>query len=384
MHLGSDSMPVRVETLAAGMHVPWDLAFAPDGRIFITEREGRIRVVVDDTLWHEPWTVLPDVYAHDPVVKPESGLMGIAIDPDFATNRHVYVLATEHRHSQARAALLLRRVTTRVRRALSLPVAAPWVGRIYRFTDADGHGSARTLIADGLPANYYHVGGALRIGPDGMLYVTVGDVLDSRRAQDPQTMVGTVLRLRKDGSPAPDNPFAGSPVYAYGLRNSQGLAWHPSGALFAIDHGPSMLPHEEGRHGRDELNVIEPGFNYGWPVESGLQEHHTFAPPIRDWTPGIAPGGLAFYRGTLFGWENSFLVSGLRGQQLRRVEVGPAGDSPGWRVVSDEVLLLGQFGRIRAVRAGPDGAIYLTTSNRDGRGVPMETDDRLLRLTPIP
>lgn len=381
--MGADSLRVRVETLAVGLEVPWDLDFAPDGRIFLTERAGRIRVIEGDRLRVEPWAELR-VFADDPELRPESGLMGIAIDPSFERNGHVYVMATVRKGGYSRAAQFRDRAMRRLRRAIGLSVQSQWENRVYRFTDRNGYATdQRTLVAD-LPANYYHAGGALRFGPDGMLYLTIGDILDSERAQDPGARVGAILRYRSDGSIPQDNPLPGSPFYAHGLRNSQGLVWdHVTHTLFAIDHGPSFLPHENGRFGRDELNVIAAGGNYGWPVEAGREAAVRFRKPIADWVPAIAPAALEQYDGTRFGtWSGSLLIGGLRSQQLRRITVArEPGAGEGWRVTGDHVALEG-WGRIRAVRVGPDGALYVATSNRDGRGQPNPGDDRLLRITP--
>lgn len=380
MFLGADSLRVRVETLAGGLEVPWDLAFTPDGRIFVTERPGRIRVIEHGRLRTEPWAEL-DVFARDSDIRPESGLMGIALDPDFERNGHLYVMATVDRRGGGR---LLARALRRVQQLMGRPTGSAWENRVYQFTDRDGYGSDRRTLIAGLPANYYHAGGALRFGPDHMLYLTIGDVLDSERAQDPASRIGAIHRYRSDGTRPDDSPFPGSPVYAHGLRNSQGLVWHPAtGTLFAVDHGPSYLPHEGERLGLDELNVIVAGGNYGWPAEAGRERGARFREPIAEWSPAIAPAALALYQGTLFPqWSGDLLVTGLRGQQLRRVAIESDPDQLGtWRVIAEEVLLEG-IGRIRALRVGPDGALYLATSNRDGRGHPGPIDDRLLRITP--
>jgi aldose sugar dehydrogenase len=376
------TLPFQVDTLARDLEVPWDLAFAPDGRIFVTERPGRIRVVEGGVLRPAPWAEL-DVFGEHPDIRPESGLLGIALAPDFAESGHVYVFATI---SNIPSNPLLRRLDALIRRARAASSNAPdarWHSRVYRLTDRNGKGVQRQIMIDQLPASYYHAGGALAFGPDGKLYVTTGDVLDPGRAQDPGSLVGAVLRYEADGSVPPDNPIPGSPVAAHGLRNAQGLAWHPrTGQLFVTEHGPSFLPHEDGRHGEDEINVIVPGGNYGWPVLAGDGDGDgRFVPPLIVWTPAIAPAALAFYDGCVLPWEGDLLVTGLRGQQLRRLRLSqdPA-HATGWRVSEEEILLEGVYGRLRRAVMGPDGHLYLTTSNRDGRGQPREGDDLLLRL----
>jgi aldose sugar dehydrogenase len=383
--IGRDSVPVALETVAAGLEVPWDFDFTPDGRILLTERPGRIRVIEGGVLRDTPWATL-DVFASDPALLPESGLMGIAVSPDFETTGAVYVMATVWRSGGSPAARLYDRLSRRAAAALSLPLPSRWEARVYRFTDRGGRGSEPRLVIGGLPSSYYHAGGALRFGPDGMLYVTLGDAFPSAPDLSPEeaSLTGTILRFTPDGGIPAGNPVPGSPVFAAGLRNSQGLAWHPEdGTLFAIDHGPSMLPHERGRAGNDELNLVRPGADFGWPVAAGDEGSGKGTAPVLVWNPGIAPGALAVYTDGAFPWAGDLLVGGLRGQRLSRLVLQPAGEGE-WTVVAEDTLLAGTVGRIRAVRAGPDGAVYFTTSNRDGRGAPGPADDRLIRLRPDP
>lgn len=349
-----DSISVQdlaVEVVASGLEVPWALAFAPDGRIFFTERPGRIRVIERGTLHAEPWAVL------DVATRSETGLMGIALAPDFATSGQLYVVGTFESGDDLE-------------------------NRVLRFTERNGRGSAPLVMISGLPANNIHAGGALAFGPDGMLYVTAGDAAEPSSAQEVNSLGGKVLRYTPAGGVPSDNPFPGSPVYALGLRNSQGLAWHPVRRdLFATEHGPSGGEREGGRRDHDELNVIQKGSNYGWPIVIGTEDDR-FTPPIAAWTPAIAPNGLAFYTGsTIPEWRNNAFVGGLRGEQLRRVVVEEAPVTPtGWRVTGQEALFEGKYGRIRLVAMGPDGNLYFGTSNRDGRGSPAREDDRIFRV----
>jgi aldose sugar dehydrogenase len=345
-----------LDTVASGLQVPWALDFAPDGRIFVTERPGTIRVIEDGELLPEPWAVL------EVAQRSEMGLMGIAIAPDFAESRHVYVVG-------------------------SFEVAGGGIeNRVLRFTERGQRGEDPQLVLGGLPAARYHAGAALGFGPDGMLYLTVGDATRPGDSQDLESLAGKILRLRPDGGVPADNPIPGSLVYALGIRNSQGIDWHPeTGDLFASDHGPSGLPRERFRRHRDELNLIRPGGNYGWPEASGMQEGDSFILPLVEWTPAIAPGGIAFYTGSDFPWRQSVFVAALRGEQLLRVELERArGATGGWRAVGSESLMEGELGRIRAVKMGSDGFLYLTTSNRDGRGDAAPRDDLLLRIVPAP
>jgi glucose/arabinose dehydrogenase len=373
-----------VDTVASNLEVPWSLDFAPDGRVFVTERVGRIRVIENGVLRSEPWAELP-VYARDEQIKPESGLMGIALAPDFAASGHVYVMGTFWKRSQAPAARLFDKVFRRVAGVLSPRTAIPFENRVYRLTNRGGRGVEATVVIDDLPANYYHAGGAVAFGHDGMLYITIGEALASAYADTPERGSGRILRYRPDGSVPSDNPIPGSPVYASGLRNAQALAWHPqSKQLVATEHGPSFLPHEGGRFGKDELNLIQPGASYGWPVVAGKAGDARFVDPLTEWSPALAPGGLAFYTGPHAAWRGNAFVGGLRGEQLRRIVFDSAAAAGGkLNVIQEEALLSKTIGRIRAVRMGPDGQLWITTSNRDGRGQPSSRDDLVLRVRPL-
>jgi glucose/arabinose dehydrogenase len=336
---------VAIDTVARGLEVPWALAFTSDGRIFITERAGRIRVIENGRLRDALWATLR--------VHPtgEAGLMGIAVAPDFATSRHVFVVGT-------------------------FDAGGSLVNRVVRLTDVAGRGESATVIVDGIPAAQFHAGDAVAFGPDGMLYVATGDARQPGLAQRDASLAGKILRYRPDGTIPPDNPNPRSPVYAKGVRNVQGLAWDPaSGAMFATEHGPSGFPNEWFRHDRDELNAIRAGANYGWPSAAGPSTDRRFVPPIVSWSaPGIAPSGIAFYSGSVY-------VAALKGQQLRRIRLARDSSSrAGWRAESQEVLLGGTHGRLRAVAIGFDGMLYVTTSNRDGRAAPGRFDDMVLRL----
>lgn len=343
---------VRLDTVASGLRVPWDLAFAPDGRIFVTERPGHIRVIRDGALQAGPWATL------EVERRSEMGLMGIALSPDFARTGHVFVagaFATAGERAEV---------------------------RVVRLTERGGLGVEPLVILRGIPATRYHAGAALRFGPDGMLYLTTGDATRPGLSQDTSSLAGKVLRLAPDGGVPADNPVPGSYVYARGVRNPQGLAWHPrTSHLFAPDHGPTGLPREWLRRGRDELNVILPGRSYGWPDAAGDQGGREHVRPLVEWTPAIAPGAVAFYTGGEFPWAGNAFVAALRGKQLLRIVLQPApGSGTAWRAVAAEPLFAGALGRIRAVAMGPDGHLYLTTSNRDGRGEPSAADDLVLRI----
>jgi glucose/arabinose dehydrogenase len=214
-----------------------------------------------------------------------------------------------------------------------------------------------------------------------MLYIATGDAGDPRDAADPTSLAGKILRYRPDGSIPADNPFPNSPVYALGLRNVQGMDWHPvTRQLFVTDHGPSGFPNERFRRNNDELNAILPGKNYGWPAVAGADPDRQFVPPVTVWNPGIAPAGMAFYDGPVEKWKQHVFVSGLRGQQLRRLKLEAQREPPGFSVIKSEVLFHEKLGRIRAVVMGPDGHLYFSSSNWDGRGQPRPGDDHIYRL----
>jgi aldose sugar dehydrogenase len=341
---------IVLDTVASGLEVPWAMAFAPDGRMFVTERVGRVRVIENGQLRPKPFATLPVA------ARGEAGLMGVAVPVDFATTREVYVVGT----FESGGAL---------------------VNRVIRLNDENGDGVRPTTILDNIPAEIFHAGDGIAFGPDGMLYVATGDAREPSNAQADASLAGKILRMRRDGEPPDDNPTRGSLVYAKGVRNPQGITWLPSGRVIATDHGPSGFPNEYFRRDRDELNAVAAGSNQGWPTESGPSRNDRFSAPLVTWSsPGIAPSGAAAYTGAYEPWRNSVFVAALKGEHLRRIALSES--SAGVRVTRDEVWFNRTFGRLRAVAMGPDGAVYFTTSNRDGRGVPKPGDDHVLRLRP--
>ena len=332
-----------VETVVEGLEVPWDLAFTPDGRILITERPGRIRVVSDGTLQEAPYATI-DVFHRS-----EAGLMGITIHPDFAANGYIYVCYT---YREGRSTL----------------------NRIARLTDQGDRATDHHVILDHIPGATRHDGCRIRFGPDGYLYATTGDATDPGLSQDLDSLAGKVLRMADDGSVPPDNPFSGSLVYTWGHRNPQGLAWHPAtGDPFITEHGPDR---------DDEVNLLEQGQNYGWPDVTGAPGIPGFVDSTLSLTPTVAIAGSAFVSGDRLpdAWQGNLVFAALKSSHLQRVVLEP----PGYRsVASRQTLFQGQFGRLRAVVMGPDQYLYFTTSNRDGRGRPRGGDDRLLRLGPL-
>lgn len=340
----SELRPV-ITTFISHVDIPWAMDFAPDGRIFFTERKGQIRVIKDNQLMPEPWLTIESVQ------NGEGGLMGLAIDPNFSDNGLIYVAITQKKSNGER-----------VNRILVLK----------ENPDKQTGSMIRSLIAD-IPARTNHNGGQIKFGPDKKLYWTMGELFKAELAQDLSSLNGKILRLNADGSIPTDNPFPDSYVYSYGHRNPQGLAWHPdSKQLFSTEHGPS------GEAGccKDELNLIEKGKNYGWPQISGSQSKEGLVSPLLHSGDSTtwAPGGATFV--SQGPWKNSLLFAGLRGATLYRVIF----KEPPSMVERVETHYVGQFGRLRNIVEGPDGALYLLTSNRDGRGTASEDDDRILKI----
>jgi len=341
----------RVETVAANLEVPWSIVFAPDGRMIFTERPGRVRVIEKGGLRAEPLAVIEDVEARS-----ESGLMSLTLHPQFDSNRWLYL---SYAYDQDGEQFV----------------------RVARYRETGAALADRKVIIEGIPAAPNHAGCRLRFGPDSKLYVTTGDATDRSLAQKMDSLAGKTLRLNDDGTVPQDNPFvnqqgARPEIWTLGHRNAQGLDWQPgTGLMFQTEHGPSGF---DGPGGGDEVNIVERGKNYGWPIIHHRETRAGLESPLLEYTPACAPASGMFYRGTLFPQlRGNFLFGCLRGETLIRVVLD------GRRVVSQERLFEKQYGRIRDVAEGPDGSIYFSTSNRDGRGTPAKDDDRILRLMPV-
>ncbi len=342
----------RVETVVGGLQVPWSISFAPDNRIIFTERPGRVRVIEQGRLRPEPLFIISDVESRS-----ESGLMGLTLHPQFASNRFLYLAYAYNSGGDGQRV------------------------RVVRFRETGTSLVDRKLIIEDIPAAQFHAGCRLRFGPDGKLYITTGDATEPQTAQKLDSLGGKILRLNDDGTIPSDNPFVGQTgarpeIWTYGHRNPQGLDYQPgSNTFFETEHGPSG---GDAPGGGDEVNIIEKGKNYGWPIVHHKDSRAGMESPLLEYTPAIAPASGTFYRGAAFPqFRGNFFFGNLRGQTIIRVVLD------GRRVVSEERLLERQYGRIRDVAEGPDGAIYFSTSNKDGRGSPASDDDRILKLVPV-
>lgn len=334
-----------VETVATGLRVPWSLAFMPNGGLLVTERDGRLVVVRDGVLSTAGQVpVSPDG---------EGGLLGLALAPDFADSGDFFVYYTASSDTGP-------------------------VNRVERWhLDGSEIASADAVIIDGIPAAQFHNGGRLRIGPDDKLYVGTGDARQPELSQDTSSLAGKILRVELDGIAPNDNPF-GNRVWIYGLRNTQGFDWLDDTTMVVTDHGPSG--EVEGRENHDEINVARAGDNLGWPDIYACEAGEDQVSPALTFANAVPPGGAAIYRGDAIAeWTGSLLVGSLGAKHLHRVVLDGA------TVSRHETYLVGEppagAGRLRDVIMGPDGDLYVTTSNCDGRGNCPPDGDRILRLT---
>lgn len=341
----------RIEMVASGLEIPWGFAWLPNQDMLVTERPGRVRIIEGGKLRATPVFVVPDV---EPTG--ESGLMDITLHPDFAKNGFIY-LAYSYNQDGKRV-------------------------KVVRYKYSGGSFAEPKTIVDNVPGAPNHSGMRCRFGPDGKLYVTTGDSTDWNLAQKTDSLAGKTLRVNDDGTIPADNPFTGkagyrAEIWTLGNRNAQGIAWQPGTNLaFETEHGPSGF---EGKGvGGDEVNILEAGKNYGWPEVHHLETREGMVAPLLEYTPACAPGSAMFYSGGAFpAFKGNFFFGCLRGARIIRVTLD------GRRVVAQENLLDGAFGRIREMAEGPDGLIYFATSNRDGRGSPATGDDRIMRFVPV-
>jgi glucose/arabinose dehydrogenase len=316
--------------IARGLAVPWGLAFLPGGDALVAERNSA-RILRVPGGGGQPRQVyrVPGV-----VPAGEGGLLGLAVSPSYATDRYVYAYFT-----------------------------AASDNRIVRFRLDDAASGTPEVVFDGISKSGVHNGGRIAFGPDGMLYAGTGDAAERGSAQDPNDPNGKILRLTPDGRPAPGNPTAGSPIYSLGHRNVQGIAWDSQQRMFAAEFGQNRF---------DELNVIEPGRNYGWPQVEGVGDTSggKYTNPLVTWgTAEASPSGIAIAGDVIH-------VAALRGSRLWTVPIQAR------QVGTPKAELIDRYGRLRTVAVAPDGALWLTTSNTDGRGTVRPGDDRIVRFPP--
>lgn len=321
-----------LRTVTEGLKSPWGLAPLPDGGLLVSSRDDGTIVRVDEKTGRK--TELGKVSGVSPAG--EGGLLGIALSPDYASDHMVYAYFTSASDNRV-------------------------VRMLYdQHKPAGEQLGAPDTVFKGIPKGYIHNGGRIAFGPDGMLYAGTGESGQRGLAQDEKSLGGKILRMTPEGEPAPGNPFPGSPVYSYGHRNVQGLAWDGRQRLFASEFGQDTW---------DELNAIKPGGNYGWPDAEGRSDNPRYQNPIAQWhTDDASPSGIAWVNGVIW-------MAGLKGQRLWRIPLNGTKAS-----AAPKAFLTGEYGRLRTVAAAGGDKLWLVTSNTDGRGKPKSGDDRILEL----
>lgn len=341
------SQGYKIEPFVQNLEVPWSIVFTDANRILVTERPGRLRVIENGKLVDAPLKEFDEVSSRS-----EEGLMGLCIDPDYAVNKYIYLSYAYKKNGDM-------------------------VVKVVRYKDNGTSISDDKIIIDNLPAEQYHAGCRIKFGPDRKLYITVGDAGERKLAQDMTKMHGKLLRINSDGSNPPDNPFPGSPIWSLGHRNAQGIDWYGNTEImWSTEHGPSGF---DGPGGGDEVNVIEKGKNYGWPEVSHTDNKEPFFAPLLVYTPAEAPASGMFYKSDkIADLKNTFLFGCLRGQGIMKVLVDV--NDPRKYVSFEKIAT--DFGRIRDITEGPDGFIYFSSSNKDGRGKEKDGDDKIYRIVP--
>jgi glucose/arabinose dehydrogenase len=342
---------MRAEPWVKELVIPWSLVFLDSDRALVSERPGRIRLIENGKLHEEPYALI------DVAAVGEAGLMGLAVHPDFPGKPYIYAM-----HTYEKDGVLL--------------------NKVIRIKDTGKKGTFDRTILDDIPGGRFHDGGRIGFGPDGMLYITTGETFEAKLAQDLDSLGGKILRVTPEGNIPDDNPFKGSPVYSYGHRNPQGIAWQPeTGRMFESEHGPSG---EFARFANDEINIIVKGGNYGWPKVIGAAGSKSYIDPIIVWKDATPPSGITFYSGKLMkDLRGDLFIATLKSEALIRIRLGEQGEKveaiERWFAKDPDN---GKYGRLRDVVEGPDGTLYFLTNNRDGRGNPRPGDDKIYRIVP--
>jgi glucose/arabinose dehydrogenase len=329
--LNSNSESDFVSIIAENLDKPRAIAVSDD-RIFVTEKDGMIRVIQNNTLLESPLATFRASNVFD------GGLLGIALHPDFSQNHYLYVFLTYDEDDKL------------------------W-NKVLRITESENKLQNAETILDKIPGSSFTNGGFIKFGPDEKLYVGTGTVSDaSHLPQDLNSLSGKILRLNDDGTIPDDNPFSNSPIYSLGHRNPQGMTWDDDGNLFVAEFGPEK---------NDEINLIQAGKNYGWP-EQQCSGNENFEDAVLCYDPSIEPGGILYYSGESLDFESSFIMASMRSANLYQLDFEEG--------LSSQKSILSGIGRVRDVAEGSDGSLYVITSNTDGKGFPDSTDDKLLRI----
>jgi len=320
-----------IEIIAENLLTPWAIDIAKDNRIFFTERDGKIRLIDAKGI------LLDEPLAYIRVAQNGGlGLLGITLHPNFTENHLMYIYHSYLEDNKIYNKVLL-------------------------LKEKDNKIIESNIIIDSIPGSLYNNGGRINFGPDNKLYIATGDSSDPHLAQNRSSLAGKILRINSDGSIPLDNPFKDSPIYSYGHRNVQGFTWHPeTKQMYSSEHGPS---------GFDEINLIIPGKNYGWPMEE-CKGTNTFEKAVICFNPAIAPSGITFASSDKLGYKNDLIVTTLKGSHLRQIDTESG---------EQNNILVG-YGRLRDVVESSDGSLYVLTSNTDGRGIIQDNDDKILKI----
>ena len=339
----SKSVDYKYTAVASNLYVPWSIVFPTENSMYIAQRSGEI-------LYYQNSQPQANFYKFSEIsATNEEGLMGMVLDPDYPDSPYIYTSLAYEENNQMFV-------------------------KVVRLTDVNNQATETKILLDKIPAAKFHAGSRLRFGPDQKLYITTGDATKKEIAQDLNSLGGKILRMNKDGSIPEDNPFDNSYIYSYGHRNPQGIDFDPiSGVLFSTEHGPSLF---DGAAGGDEVNRILAGKDYGWPKVSHTESTPGAIDPLLVFTPAVAPASGVLYTGDKYpSLKNAFLFGGLRGEGIFVIYL----DESRQKVKSYEKLNIAE-GRIREIAVSPDGYIYFSTSNRDGRGTTNDKSDQIFRL----